>query len=158
MDPKVRKKVLRMLPHGLQIVTVRDGEEFHGYTSSWVTQASFKPPLIVLGVRADSRSRQMMDREGVLCVHFLDRSQQDVAQSFFKTAEHGDKLAGMAYRIGEQTGCPVIEDALAHAECKIVHIWDGGDHVVVVAEVLDAELHREGEPLTLADTPWQYGG
>lgn len=161
MDAKERKKVLRMLPHGLQVVTVRDGDDFHGYTSSWMTQVAFTPPLLVLGVRADSRSRKMMEKEGVLCAHFLGKDQQDVAQRFFKTAEHsGDKIAGMAYRIGKETGCPVLEDTLAHAELRIVHVHahEGGDHVVVIAEVLDAEVHHEGEPLVLADTPWQYGG
>jgi flavin reductase (DIM6/NTAB) family NADH-FMN oxidoreductase RutF len=140
-------------------VTVRDGDEFHGYTSSWMTQASFEPPLLVLGVREDSRSRGMMEKEGVFCVHFLAKDQQDVAQAFFKPAEHaGNKLAGLTYQVGEKTGCPVIEDVLAHVECEVVHLHPAGDHAVVVGEVLDARLHREGEPLVLADTPWQYGG
>lgn len=159
MDVKQRRAVLRMIPHGLQVVTLRDGNEVHGYTSSWLTQTSFEPPQIVLGVRADSRSREIMEQTGVFCVHFLGRDQQDLAQRFFKPADRaGEKLAGIATRDGAETGCPVIQDTLAHAECRVVHTFEGGDHLVVVAEVLDARVHREGAPLTLADTPWQYGG
>jgi flavin reductase (DIM6/NTAB) family NADH-FMN oxidoreductase RutF len=148
-----------MLPHGVQIVTVRDGDEFHGYTSSWMTQASFDPPLLALGVRADSRSREMMRKGGVFCVHFLAPDQEEIAQRFFKPATRaGNKLAGLEYEIGEKTGCPVLTGLLAYAECRIVHEWGGGDHDVVVGEVLAAKVLREGRPLLLADTPWQYGG
>jgi flavin reductase (DIM6/NTAB) family NADH-FMN oxidoreductase RutF len=159
MADKERREVLRLLPHGLQVVTVRDGDEFHGYTSSWMTQASFTPPLLMLGVRGDSRSRKLMRKSGVFCVHFLGKDQEEIAQRFFKTAEHaGDKLAGLDYEIGEKTGCPVLVDLLAYAECRVVHEWSGGDHDVVVGEVLAAKMLRPGKPLTLGDTPWQYGG
>jgi flavin reductase (DIM6/NTAB) family NADH-FMN oxidoreductase RutF len=154
-----RKKVLRMIPHGLQVVTVREGEEVYGYTSSWLTQGSFEPPLVVLGLRKESTSGRMLLASGVFCVHFLGKEQKELAQHFFKSAHHsGEKLAGLEHHPGERTGCPVLEDVLGHAECRVVHVYEGGDHNVVIAEVLLAKLHREGEPLTMADTPWQYGG
>ncbi len=148
-----------MIPHGLQIVTLRLGDEVHGYTSAWMTQVSFKPPLLVLGVRAESRSRQMMEESGVLCLHFLGKDQQEIAQSFFKPSQQaGDKLSGFEVTPGPETGCPVLTVALAHAECRVLRVIEGGDHSIVVAEVLECVRHREGEPLLLSDTPWQYGG
>lgn len=154
-----RREVLRMIPHGLQVVTVREADRFHGYTSSWLTQVSFEPPLVALGVNRESTSREMMRASGVFCVHFLGKDQQDIAQRFFKPAVRaGDKLADLEFRIGEHTGCPILTDLLAYAECKVIHDVPGGDHDVVVAEVLDAGVLNEGEPLILADTPWQYGG
>ncbi len=159
MESRVRRQILRMIPHGLQVVTLRLGDEVHGYTSSWMTQVSFKPPLLALGVRAESRSRQMMGESGVFCLHFLGKDQQDLAQRFFKPSQQaGDKLSGFATTPGVKTGCPVLTDCLAHAECRVVQVVEGGDHSIVVAEVVDCALHREGEPLLLSDTPWQYGG
>jgi flavin reductase (DIM6/NTAB) family NADH-FMN oxidoreductase RutF len=159
LDEQAKKTTLRMIPHGLQIVTVREGETFHGYTSSWMTQSSFSPPYVVLGVRKDSLARKMMAAEKVLAIHFPGREQLELAKTFFKPPEIGEgTLGGTPYRVGEKTGCPILTDTLAHAECRIVHEWDDGDHSVVVAEVLDADVHREGDPLLLADTPWQYGG
>ncbi len=159
MPDKERRDVLRMLPHGVQVVTVRHGDDVHGYTSSWMTQGSFEPPLLVLSVRKDSRSRDLMRKSGVLCVHFLGQGQEEIAQRFFKPAARaGDKLAGLDFRFGEKTGCPILTDLLAYVECRVVHDYAAGDHDVVVAEVLAARRLREGRPLTLADTPWQYGG
>jgi len=159
MDSRTKRQVLRMIPHGLQIVTLKSGDEVHGYTSAWLTQVSFKPPLVVLGVRAESRSRRMIDESGVLCMHFLGKDQEEIAQRFFKPSqESGDKLAGTLVTPGPETGCPVLTDALAHAECKVIQVVEAGDHCIVVAEVVDCAVHREGEPLLLSDTPWQYGG
>lgn len=148
-----------MVPHGLQIVTCRDGEEVHGYTSSWMTQVSFDPPLMVLGVRRDSIARSMIAKERVFAIHFPARDQVGLVKKFFKAPDHAEgRLGGSPYHTGEHTGCPILEDVLAHAECRVVHEWDGGDHSVVVGEVVAVEVHREGEPLHMADTPWQYGG
>lgn len=148
-----------MIPHGLQIVTLKRDDEVHGYTSSWLTQVSFKPPLIALAVRADSLSREMMEESGVFCLHFLGKDQEEIALRFFKPSqESGDKLEGVEVTPGPETGCPVLTDALAHAECRVVRVVDAGDHSIVVAEVVDCAVHREGAPLLLSDTPWQYGG
>jgi flavin reductase (DIM6/NTAB) family NADH-FMN oxidoreductase RutF len=159
MEPKVKRQVLRMIPHGLQVITLKHGDQVHGYTSSWMTQASFKPPLLALSVRAESRSRQMMEASGVFCLHFLGKDQEETARIFFRPSqEAGDKFSGLDHTPGPETGCPVLTDALAHAECRVDKVVEAGDHSIVVAEVLTCDLHREGEPLLLSDTPWQYGG
>ena len=159
MDSRIKRQVLRMIPHGLQVVTLRQGEEIHGYTSSWLTQVSFKPPLIALGVRADSNARRMMEDSGVLCLHFLGKDQEEVARRFFRPSQQsGDKFEGLDTFAGPQTGCPVLKDSLAWAECRVEQVVPAGDHSIVVAEVIGCAVHREGEPLLLADTPWQYGG
>jgi flavin reductase (DIM6/NTAB) family NADH-FMN oxidoreductase RutF len=55
MDLEAKKKVLRSFTYGLYILTAQDGEEVAAGTVNWVTQASFQPPLIALGVKAESR-------------------------------------------------------------------------------------------------------
>ncbi len=55
MDLEAKKKVLRSFTYGLYILTAGDGEEMAAGTVNWVTQASFAPPLIALGVKRDSR-------------------------------------------------------------------------------------------------------
>ncbi len=159
MDSRTKRQVLRMIPHGLQVVTLRHGDEVHGYTSAWLTQVSFKPPLLALGVRAGSRSHRMMEGSGVLCLHFLGKDQEEAALRFFKPSqESGDKFEGLESAPGPATGCPVLTDVLAHAECEVLRVVQAGDHSIVVALVVDCAVHREGEPLLLSDTPWQYGG
>ena len=61
LDADAKKVLLRKIPHGLFICGVRNGDEVNGFTASWVTQGSFEPPLVVMGVRADSSSHAIIE-------------------------------------------------------------------------------------------------
>ena len=64
LDTDAKKVLLRKIPHGLFICGVREGDQINGFTASWVTQGSFEPPLVVMGVRKDSTSHGMIERSG----------------------------------------------------------------------------------------------
>jgi flavin reductase (DIM6/NTAB) family NADH-FMN oxidoreductase RutF len=55
-------------------------------------------------------------------------------------------------------GLPVLKDALAWFECRLRESVKLGDHTIFVGEVVEAGVQREGEPLTLAETGFKYGG
>jgi flavin reductase (DIM6/NTAB) family NADH-FMN oxidoreductase RutF len=159
IDDNAKRTLLRHLPHPLNICGVKEGEEINGFTLSWTTQASFKPPMIAIGVRQDSRSHAMIKASQVFAVSFLEKSQKDMAETFFKPQKgEGDKFGDIGYYLGAATGCPIIESSLGYIECQVKGSLEEGDHSIFLGEVIAAALHREGEPLLLQDTPWQYGG
>ncbi|MDB9313082.1 flavin reductase family protein [Spirulina sp. CS-785/01] len=159
LDEKAKKTILRKIPHGLYICGVKDGDELNGFTASWVMQSSFKPPLVVNCVRQDSGSHAMIKKTGVFALSFLEDGQKDLAAQFFKPQRVvGDKLAGVDYTTGAETGCPIITDSLGYVECRVVGSVEEGDHTVFVGEVIGAGVHREGQQLLLETTGWQYGG
>ncbi|MDJ0615681.1 MAG: flavin reductase family protein [Calothrix sp. MO_192.B10] len=158
LDEQAKKTMLRKIPHGLYICGVKDGEEVNGFTSSWLMQASFQPPLIVNCVRQDSISHQMIKNSGVFAISFLEDGQKDLAQKFFKPMRRvGDKFEDVEFYLGE-TGCPIISDSLGYVECTVVDAVEKGDHTVYVGEVIAAGIHREGKQLLLETTGWNYGG
>lgn len=158
LDEQAKKTILRKIPHGLYICGVKDGEEVNGFTASWVMQASFKPPLVVNCVKQDSRSHAMIKNSGVFALSFLEAGQKDLAQKFFQPQRRvGNKFDDVEFYIGE-TGCPIISEALGYVECRVVGAVEQGDHTVYVGEVIAAGTHRDGEPLLLESTGWQYGG
>lgn len=158
-DEKAKKTLLRYLPHPINVCGVKDGDEVNGFTLSWTTQASFKPPMIVIGVKQDSRSHAMIKASGVFAVSFLDKSQQKIAETFFQPQRRVEnKFGEYEFFLGEETGCPVLKEALGYVECRVKGSIEEGDHSIFLAEVIGAQLDREGEPLWLKDTPWQYGG
>lgn len=159
LDEQAKKTMLRKIPHGLYICGVKDGDNRNGFTASWVMQASFKPPLVVNCVKADSGSHAMIKNSGVFALSVLDHSQKDVAAQFFKPQRLvGDKLADVDCSDGPETGCPILTDCLGYVECKVVGSIEQGDHTVFVGEVIGAGIHREGDPLLLESTGWNYGG
>ena len=58
----------------------------------------------------------------------------------------------------KKTSTPILDAAVAYLECEVKHIFDIGDHSVVVGEVVGAEVLKEDLPLVMGDTPWHYGG
>jgi flavin reductase (DIM6/NTAB) family NADH-FMN oxidoreductase RutF len=158
LDEQAKKTMLRKIPHGLYICGVMNGEEVNGFTASWVMQASFAPPLVTNCVRNDSTSHAMIKASGVFALSVLEAGQKDLAQNFFKPLRRvGNKFEEIDFYLGE-TGCPIITDTLGYVECRVVGAVEHGDHTVFVGEVVAAGIHREGEPLLLESTGWNYGG
>jgi flavin reductase (DIM6/NTAB) family NADH-FMN oxidoreductase RutF len=158
LDEQAKKTILRKIPHGLYICGVKDGEDVNGFTASWVMQASFQPPLVVNCVNTKSISHAMIQASQVFALSVLEAGQKDLAQQFFKPMRRvGNKFEEVEFYLGE-TGCPIITDTLGYVECQVIGAVEKGDHTVFVGEVIAAGVHREGEPLLLESTGWQYGG
>lgn len=149
MDPATKKTALRMIPYGLYVMTSKmaDGT-LTAATVNWVTQTAFNPPLVALGVKADSGTYVATKQSGHFALNMLGKGQQGAAFAFFKPAEVEDgKISGEPFRPGEN-GAPIIDSAVAAIECKLVQIVEVGDHHVLIGEVTQAHLHKhpEGRP------------
>lgn len=160
MDVIAKKKALRMLSYGAYVVTAVAGGEVAAGTVSWLSQASFEPPLIMAGVKADSRLHARIESSGAFAVNVVAADQRELASSFFRpSAVEADRINGYAFEPGPETGAPVLLDAPAWFEARVVHTYKGGDHTVVVAEVVSAGVRdADAKGLVLADVGWTYGG
>jgi flavin reductase (DIM6/NTAB) family NADH-FMN oxidoreductase RutF len=159
MDEEIKREVLRMIHYGLYVLTVKKDEQIAAGTINWLSQASFKPPLVMVGVKVDSHIHDLIEKARVFAVNILGEDQKEVAARFFKPTniERG-KLNGMDYVLGE-TGCPLLVETPASFECRVVEIVKRGDHSVVIGEVVAAQLRKKGtEPLLMRKTGWFYGG
>ncbi len=158
MDEAAKKTTLRMIPYGLFVVTTKHGEEVGAATINWMTQVSFQPPLVALGVKADSGTLVHIKAGGEFAVNVLGTGQKDSAFAFFKpTRIEGNKISGHEFET-KTTGAPLLLDAPAWFECRATDFVERGDHTVVVAEVIDAGVRRESAALTLAECGVFYGG
>ena len=158
MDAEAKKKALRSIVHGVYVVGVRGSGKLNAFTATWLTQVSFTPPLVALGVRKESISYAMMEESKVFTINLLGSGQKELAQHFLKPAHLGGyKLEGIPHRLGV-TGAPVLQEAAAYVECRAREIYPGGDHSIVIGEVIEAGVHQDVEPLSLKETGWQYGG
>ncbi len=161
MDEKAeaaKKTALLSIPYGLYVLTAKDGEEVAANTINWVTQTSFKPPLIAMGVKADSHLYTLLKRTGSFALSFLESGQKDLAFAFFKpTTVEGSRINGQEYE-SASGGSPVIAAAPAWVEGRIVGEVVVGDHATVIGEVTNAMQKRESRLLTLEEVGVKYGG
>lgn len=159
MDGVTKKSVLRLFTYGLFAVTASHQGEVSAMTANWLSQASFEPPMLMLAVEADSQSRRVIEASNAFALNVLASGQRELAGRLGRaSARNPDKLAAIAWRPGQTTGAPLLEDALAWLECRVTGSLPAGDHVVVVAEVVEVGLNREGQPLTMAEAGFRYFG
>lgn len=159
MDPAIRKKTLRLLSNGMYIMTSRNGEHYGAATITWLSQASFKPPLLMAAVRPDSNVFECLRESRIAAVHILGADQQELAQRFFAPTEaRNGTINGEPFAPGKTTA-PILRNAHAYLECQVREIIEtGGDHTLVLLEVVEVEFRREVKPLTIGESPWEYGG
>jgi flavin reductase (DIM6/NTAB) family NADH-FMN oxidoreductase RutF len=146
MDADAKKTALRMIPYGIYVLTAEDAEgNIAAATVNWVTQTSFNPPLIVVGIKTDSGAYALVKKTKTFALNMLGKGQQGPAFAFFKPAEKKDgKISGEAYHKGTN-GAPILDSAHASIECKVVQIVEHGDHHAVVAEVTEANVAKKPE-------------
>ena len=159
MDARIKQKTLRLLTNGMYVLTSRARDRFGVATVTWVSQASFKPPLLMVAVRENSNVFRCLSESRIAALHVLGSDQKEIAQKFFSpTKENRNTLNGEPYTEGK-TSAPILKNLPAHVECKVVDIRsEYGDHAVVVLEVVEAHFHQGVHPLTVAGSPWEYGG
>lgn len=167
MDADAKKTILRMIPYGIYVLTADDGKGAMGAaTVNWVTQSAFSPPLVVVGVKADSGACAAVKSAGTFTLNMLGKEHKGLAFAFFKPAKiENGQLSGQTFSRGANNA-PILDAALGAVECKVTAIVEQGDHHIVVGEVTEAHLHHapSGRPdaailemKDLGDTVF-YGG
>ena len=167
MNEAAKKTALRMIPYGIYVLTADDGKGNVGAaTVNWVTQGSFAPPLVVVGVKADSGAHTVVKGTGKFALNILGKDGKGTAFTFFKPAKVEEGLlSGHKFHAGEN-GAPILDSAIAAIECVVRQVVELGDHHVVIGEVTQAHVAKtpEGrldaailEMKDLGDTVY-YGG
>ena len=157
MDEQSRKTALRMLSYGVYILTSKFEDNYCAATVTWVSQASFEPPLISVCIKGDSASYAVVKGRGEFLLHLLGEDQKDLSASFFKPSilENG-LINGQTYQL--QDDFPLLTAVPAYIKCRVLDILEKGDHPLFLAEVIDAVINEEPNPLELRKTDWSYGG
>ena len=160
MDAEAKKKALRKFTYGLYIVTAMSGDEVAAGTVTWISQASFTPPLVMVAVKRDSHLHALVEQTRAMAISVVGTGQEAMASTFFRPSKlENGKLNGYAVQFGSETGAPIITEAPAWAEVRVTGVVAQGDHTVYVTEVVDAGVSDESAtPLVLGNTEWTYGG
>jgi flavin reductase (DIM6/NTAB) family NADH-FMN oxidoreductase RutF len=159
MNPEERKRTLRLFSNGVYILTARSEDRYGGATVTWVSQASFKPPLVMAALRKDSNAFRCLKESGFAAIHVLAADQAGIAQRFFNpTSVENGCMNSEPFSSGA-TSAPILRNAPAYVECRVRQILEElGDHATVILEVIDAHSAEGVRPLTIAASPWTYGG
>lgn len=127
------RDVLGCFASGITVVTSISGGEPVGMTCQSFSSVSLDPPLVLFVPARSSRAWPLIQRAGRFCVNILAADQADVSTRM--ATKDIDKFAGLPWRPSPVTGSPVLDGALAHLDCTIHAVHEGGDHYIVVGRV-----------------------
>lgn len=152
------RKTLGLFPTGVTVVTSLQGQEDIGITISSLTSVSLNPPQILFCLSKYSKTAPVFKECSYFSVNILNANQAYLADSFAKHIPHGRKLNAFRH---EKTGCLLFSEALGHIICERGHVFDGGDHHIILGHVIalgananDLPLVRQkGQYLTIQPIP-----
>ncbi|MCY1258368.1 p-hydroxyphenylacetate 3-hydroxylase, reductase component [compost metagenome] len=153
IDTKELRNALGKFATGVTIVTTRDaaGTDI-GVTANSFNSVSLDPPLILWSLAKSSASLSAFNEAEHFAVHILAADQESLSNRF---AQRGiDKFAALAIARGSD-GIPLLHDCAARLQCRLVHRYEGGDHVILIGQVIDFE-HCERKPLAYLSGRYAY--
>lgn len=145
LDPDTFRSVLGRFASGVTIVTTTTPEgRDYGMTVSAFCSVSLSPPMILVCIDRKATILPWLEVEGPIGVSVLSSAQEALSRRF-AIHDDDDRFIGVGFRRGG-SGCALLDDALAHMECRLVARHDAGDHVLFLGEVEEAQTF-DGRPL-----------
>lgn len=148
--PAAFRGVMGRFATGVAVMTtVHDGVP-HGMTANAITSVSLEPLLVLVSVERSTVMAERVVEAGVFALSFLTTSQTELSNRFADPARPigQEQFADLATFRGA-TGSPLLEDTLGWIDCEVWAVYDGGDHLLVIGEVVAL---AEGD----ADAPLLY--
>jgi flavin reductase (DIM6/NTAB) family NADH-FMN oxidoreductase RutF len=138
------RDVLGHFASGVTVVTALTAEGPAGFTCQSFSSLSLDPPLVAFAPSRTSQTWPAVRAIGRFCVNVLAEGQDAVSQNFARSGV--DKFDGVRWSPSPQ-GSPVLDDVVAWIDGELWAEYDGGDHSIVVARVIDLGAEPGRRPL-----------
>jgi len=135
IDTRQFRRALGNFATGVTVVTASDGSGgYVGVTASSFNSVSLTPPLILWSLDKRARSRPVFEFEPHFIVHVLSTDQLTLADRFATSS--ASKFQGVDFKVGIG-GAPLLAGCAATFQCGKTLVYEGGDHLILIGEVLE---------------------
>ena len=144
-DPRTLRDALGCFATGVTVVTCL-GETGNpaGLTVNSFTSVSLDPPLLLVCLHKKAASAAVLTQASHFAVNLLQTGQQPASIRFSTRDE--DRFGATPWSCGE-AGAPILKDSLGVFECRRYAVHDGGDHHILIGEVVNASFDASLDPL-----------
>jgi flavin reductase (DIM6/NTAB) family NADH-FMN oxidoreductase RutF len=137
IEPQELRRVMGHFATGVTVITTVDPDgNPNGLTANAFLSLSLNPPLVLISVDKAATCYACFGLANGFTVNFLSEDQEEISRRF--ATKGADKFADLNWRSGTN-GAAIIEGVLGYVECKIRECYDGGDHTIVVGEIVTIE-------------------
>ena len=144
VDVDAYRRAVGRFSTGICVVSTAVAGVDHAMTVNAFTSVSLEPVLVLVCVEVEARFHDAVLDSGFWGVSVLDDTGRPVADWL---ATRGRPLHGQLDRIpfhrGPATGTALLDAAQACLEVRTTAVYPGGDHSIVVGEVLTVEARPD---------------
>jgi flavin reductase (DIM6/NTAB) family NADH-FMN oxidoreductase RutF len=144
IDSSTFRRLLSRFASGIAIITARDGDRDVGMTVSAFCSVSLSPPLVLVCVDHGASMHDLLLCHPKLGINIMASGHEAHSRRFADKNEVR-RFDGVSCTRGESC-VMLLDDAMAHLECQLVHHYETGDHTIFIAEVERGAM-REAQPL-----------
>jgi flavin reductase (DIM6/NTAB) family NADH-FMN oxidoreductase RutF/rubredoxin len=148
----MNKKALYNISYGLYVICSKNGDKVNGQIANTVIQVCSEPAMISVAINKNNYTWEFINASKIFTASILskDTPLNFIGNFGFKSGRETDKFKDINYEMS-RNGVPIIMDyTLAFLEAKVVDQVDAGTHTIFIGELIDADILKEGEPITYA--------
>ncbi len=138
------REVFGRFATGVAVITSDGPSGAGGMTANAVCSLSLDPLLALVCFENLARTLPIVQDAGRFALNILGAGQRDVAGVFASKLPEAEKLDVVEHHFLHEA--PIISGAVAWAVCDLREQLAGGDHTIVIGEVIEMGL-GDGEPL-----------
>jgi flavin reductase (DIM6/NTAB) family NADH-FMN oxidoreductase RutF len=144
-DPRTLRDALGCFATGVTVVTCLDAKgKPAGLTVNSFTSVSLDPPLLLVCIAKAAASAGALTAATHFAINVLQTGQQPASIRF--STRDQDRFGATPWSCGE-AGAPILKDSLGVFECERFAVYDGGDHHILVGQVVKASFDAGVDPL-----------
>ncbi|MER6910535.1 flavin reductase family protein [Streptomyces sp. NPDC000594] len=144
LDAATLRRAFGAYPTGVVAMGALRGNEPVGFAASSFVSISLQPPMAAVSVARTSTTWPRLAGAPVLGLSVLSSGQGALCRRL--ASREGNRFDGVAWKTTPE-GAVLIEDAALWLTARVSATYDGGDHEIVLMELLTAELFSGVEPL-----------
>lgn len=144
-DPRTLRDALGCFATGVTVVTCLDTDgQPAGLTVNSFTSVSLDPPLLLVCLAKRAASAEALVGASHFAVNVLQTGQQPASIRF--STRDQDRFGATPWSTGE-AGAPILKDSMGVFECARHAVHDGGDHHILIGQVVKATFDAKLDPL-----------
>jgi flavin reductase (DIM6/NTAB) family NADH-FMN oxidoreductase RutF/rubredoxin len=148
----MNKSALQKCSYGVYVVSSQGDGKLNGQIANTVCQITSDPPTLSVSLNKDNLTHDIITKSRVFGISILSQEapMQFIGRFGFKSGREIDKFDGVNYKLGSTSAPIVLDYAVSYMDCRVISSLDVGTHTIFVAQVIDADVVGNGEPMTYA--------
>ena len=146
----MNQKTLHKISYGLYVVSSTNYDKNNGQIANAIFQITSEPPTVAISVNKKNLTHDYIKKSKVFTISILPENtpMKFIGTFGFKSGRDIDKFNGINYRLGKTKTPIIIDYSVGFVECKVIREIDVGTHTIFCANVLDADILSEENPMT----------